>query len=175
MTYFAYLCGPISGLSYDEACQWRKDIRQLLSPSIICLDPMRDKQHFVQEKHFSGDHGYYTQTHSILSQPKSIFTRDKNDVRRSDILIANFLQTTHKTSIGSVMEIAWAEEWAIPVIAVIQEDNVHNHVMLVESFNFIVRTLKDAAFIANSLCGTYDQPPIICDKNIHNFYGVDGV
>src|SRR5688572_20386966 len=46
-----YLAGPITGLSYGGATQWRDSVVDQLArraPHIRCLDPMRAKQHLSQ-------------------------------------------------------------------------------------------------------------------------------
>jgi hypothetical protein len=77
-----------------------------------------------------------------MSCAKGITTRDRMDCMRSNMVIANFLGAT-KTSIGSVMEIAWADSARIPIVLVIDKDNVHQHPMITECAGFIVSTLEE--------------------------------
>jgi hypothetical protein len=49
----------------------------------------------------------------VLSCARGITTRDYNDCKRCDILVANFLGAD-KISIGTVMEIAWAKAFPNP-------------------------------------------------------------
>jgi nucleoside 2-deoxyribosyltransferase len=140
--YIAYLAGPITGKSFDEAVDWRDEFIQMLPDEITGMSPLRGKDYLENEK--SIDKSYED---NVLSCSRGIITRDYNDCKRSDIVVVNFLGTD-KVSIGTVMEIAWAKSFQIPVIVIMKESNVHNHPMINECTGFRVETLKEAADIA---------------------------
>jgi hypothetical protein len=76
-----YLAGPISGLNYAGATDWRNNAAARLEEhGIIGLSPMRAKDHLKDVERFGG-HGY--ETHAISSQ-RGVFTRDRFDVRRAN-------------------------------------------------------------------------------------------
>lgn len=141
--YIAYLAGPITGLSFDDCVDWREKMISLLPKEIVGMSPLRGKK-YLQGKN-SIDSSY---EEIPLSSQKGITTRDYNDCKRADIIIVN-LHGAKKVSIGTVMEIAWAKAFQIPVILIIdKEGNVHDHPMIRESIGFRVETLEEAAHLA---------------------------
>lgn len=132
-----YLAGPISGLDYDQAVNWRESVtRELANYHIQCYSPMRGKNHL---RNFSSsvDHT------NPLTTPKGIFARDFLDCTTSDLLIVNLKDTT-KISIGTVMELSWAYVYRIPCIVIINKDNVHQHPMLDQTYSFSVSNTDEA-------------------------------
>lgn len=138
-----YLAGPISGLTYDEAQDWRHAFAATMPLSIECYSPLR-------VKHFLREHGVLEQSypHHPLSTDRGIMTRDHNDVRTADALVVN-LQDAPKASIGTIMEIAWAYAYGVPVIAILDEQ--HDHPMIREAVGFRVSSLDEAAGIIEAL------------------------
>jgi len=82
-----------------------------------------------------------------LSCQKGITCRDRMDVRRCDMVLVNLLEIS-KVSIGSVMELAWADAWRKPIIVVMEKENIHSHSMLREVSGFIVSDLNEAVDLA---------------------------
>jgi hypothetical protein len=144
-TFFIYLGGPITGLTYDETADWRKEVSKKLPPYIKALSPMRAKNFLESEKAIKDSY----EDHPIASK-KGIVCRDRNDVKRSDLILFNFLGAK-KVSIGSVMEVAWGDAYRKPMIVVMEKDNIHYHSMLSEVVGFIVPTLDEAVLIATAL------------------------
>lgn len=144
--YLAYLAGPITGCSFEGATDWRDEMIKLLPNEIVGMSPMRGK-HYLSEIKKIGD----SYEDSVLSCTRGIMTRDFNDCRRCDVLIVNLLGA-EKVSIGTVMEVAWAKVFNVPVIMVIEKDgNPHDHAMIRECIGFRVDTLKEAAHVATVL------------------------
>lgn len=133
-----YLAGPISGLGWDEATKWRNKVSNHLTEfGIETLSPLRYKNFLSTEKALA-DH----YNDRPLATTRGIYTRDRWDVSRSDLIFVNLLGA--KTiSIGTVMEIAWADMLNKPIIIVAEEGNAHLHAMVVESAGYIVPTLED--------------------------------
>jgi len=144
--YTVYLAGPITGLSHDDAVDWRDEVIRQLPVEIEGLSPLRGKTYLA---------GVESIAHSYpdlpLSSPRGIMTRDFNDVRRCDALLVNFLGTK-TVSIGTVMEVAWAFAFRIPVIAVMEPSgNLHEHPMIAEAIGFRVASLDEAVDILEVL------------------------
>ena len=59
------------------------------------------------------------------------------------MILVNFLGAT-KVSIGSVMEIAWADYGRKPIILVMEEGNIHSHSMVNEVSPFVEKDLDKA-------------------------------
>lgn len=142
MQYLVYLAGPISGCNYKGATDWREYVTQTLPNNIISLDPMRGKSYLNGEISLDPklEEDIYIKTPSTRS--KGVITRDRFDVMRSDLVFVNLLGAK-RVSIGTVMEIAWSHIFMIPVVVVMEEDNIHQHGMLTEAVGFIVDNLDD--------------------------------
>lgn len=144
MTKSVYLAGPISGLSFAGASDWRRHVRDELAKSgIDAFSPMRWKDYLAGFDVLSG-HGREYSHLSPLSSPRGVITRDRFDATRCDVLLVNLLGAT-QVSIGTVMEIAWADLSRIPIVCAMEkEGNPHEHMMVAEAIGFRVDTL-DAA------------------------------
>lgn len=146
--FLIYLAGPITGISYDGCTEWREYVKENIDDSIITLSPMRGKQ-FIKERSVGNTVGMSYED-SPLASTKGINTRDYNDVRRADAILVNFIGS-ERVSIGTVMEIAWARAFSIPVIACMEEDNIHSHSMLNYACGYIVDSLDKGITILEAV------------------------
>jgi nucleoside 2-deoxyribosyltransferase len=147
MSEFVYLVGPISGLSYAEATEWRVyAAAKLAEYGVTALDPMRDKA-FLEGERILGNNYSHT-----LARPKGITVRDRNDVFRADAILANFL-TAKKCSCGSPIEFGWADAKQKTVVMVTSEDNPFNHAMMREIAGFVVDDLDEGIDVVLSVLG----------------------
>jgi nucleoside 2-deoxyribosyltransferase len=85
-----------------------------------------------------------------MSTPKSVVTRDRNDTTKSDAVIINLLGA-QRVSIGTMIEAGWADAARVPVILVIEPENIHQHMMLAEIAGYTVQTLDEAVHIVKTL------------------------
>lgn len=146
--FLVYLAGPITGLTYDGCTEWRDNVRDMVDESILTMSPMRGKQ-YLREKTkdgFVGDH----YDDEVLATVKGINTRDYNDVRRADAILVNFLGAK-TVSIGTVMEIAWARAFNVPVVCVMEEGNIHQHGMLNYACGYIVDNLEQGIAVLEAI------------------------
>lgn len=147
-----YLAGPISGCSYDEAVDWREGvIGALAGKRIKGLSPMRCKNYLEGMKDLDKNCIEYGAI-NCLSSPRGIMTRDRFDCTRCDVLLVNLLGAK-KVSIGTVMEIAWADLSRIPIIVVMEPGNIHEHAMVSEAIGFRVGTLNEAIDLVVGILG----------------------
>lgn len=136
-----YLAGSISGLAHGQAKGWREYAQEkLLNVGLHGYSPMRGtayvkNQNDFTEKEKKAFHG--NDINSIVG----INVRDFNDCKTADAILVNLLGAP-KVSIGTVMEIAWARAFQIPVVIVMEKDNVHNHGMLTFG-NVVTENLDD--------------------------------
>ena len=144
-TYKVYLAGPITGLSFDGASNWREAVISSLPSHIIGLSPLRGKEYLEKETALKDSYDMHA-----LSTKKAIVTRDRFDATRCDVLFVNLLGAK-TVSIGTVMEIAWADAHRIPIIVVMEEGNIHTHGMLTEVAGYVVNTLAEGIFILKSI------------------------
>jgi len=181
MDYLIYLAGPITGLSWEAATKWRKDLIEKFKDAstgrinYIALSPLRGKEYLENETDIKDSY----QNHR-MSTPKAITERDLNDVRRSDLVIVNFIGAD-RVSIGTVLEIGAAKALNVPIILVIEDPseylplgqemfslsgntsasvtyiatkkNVHDHSMVRESASLITSHIDDAFDFALHLLG----------------------
>jgi len=164
-----YLAGPISGLSYGEATGWRTEVRdQLLRSGIKAASPLRAKVYIrecVEIDQASPAIDFPDQgmpspgmdevAVNVMSNSRGITTRDRFDCLNCDVLFVNLLDT-EKVSIGTVMEIAWADAWRKPIVLVMEdESNLHDHAMIRECVGFRVPTVSEGVEIVKAILGDY--------------------
>ena len=153
MKPLVYLGGPISGLDFDGATDWRVRADNLLSPhGIKTLNPLRYQEHLRSVGTFTNAAREAARLESPMSMPKGLTIRDKWDAKRCNVLLVNFIGAK-TVSIGTVMEISWAEDAGNPVVVAIEPDgsNPHEHAMLNHCIGFRVPTLWDATDVTRQL------------------------
>lgn len=137
-SYKIYLAGPILGLSYDQSTDWRNSAsRNLLDLGFTPLSPMRHKEYFGGFDAMPDAAEKYP-----LSSQKGIVARDRNDVLRCDAVLM-YLVGAPKASIGTMVELGWADAFRKPIIAVMTPSDVHWHAFVRELSGFIVPTLGE--------------------------------
>lgn len=157
-----YLAGGISGLTYDEATEWRFATKAALEPlGIKCLSPMRAAVHLRNNQGLLTDceivDGMEQSQYAALtmSTPKGVVTRDKFDCTNCDMLIVNLLKAK-RVSIGTMVELGWASMRNIPIVLVMEtENNVHDHAFVKESATFRTDSIEEAIEIAKAILGDY--------------------
>ena len=144
-----YTAGPITGLSYEEVMiRYREQTSTLKAMGYTVLCPMVGKNHLKDEKSLTSE-GYRHPT----STNRAIKGRDRWMVAQSDIILVDFTDST-KASIGSCMEMAWADALDKHVIAVIPEGNVHRHAFILECADVIFTEITEAyVYLENLIVG----------------------
>jgi len=149
-----YLAGPISGLSYEGCTDWREYAKRVLAHAgFTGLNPLRAKDYLKDEGAVADSYEQEMIEHPlahVLSCSRGITTRDRWDCTRCDVVIANLIGA-EKASIGTAIEIAWADAARIPVIVVEEEGGVHDHAMIRECTGFRVKSLEEALTVAKAL------------------------
>lgn len=146
MKHKVYLAGPIAGLNYSGAQNWRSDVAKALdSDRIETLTPMRGKQ-FLKEL---GDITKVSYD-DVVANSKGVTRRDFNDTVTSSCVFVNLLGS-QKVSIGTVMEIAWAFQARVPSIVIMEKGNVHEHLMIEEACHYVVDNLEAGIRLAKLL------------------------
>lgn len=148
-----YLAGPIKGLHYNEATEWRETaIKWLAENGIDGMSPMRAKTYLKGLTDVGGQKLADQYQHMPLSTMKAIVTRDRNDCMKCDMVIM-YLKGAKTASLGSVMEVAWADAARVPVVLVMEKDgsNVHEHGMIRETCGFHVETLEEALQVCRAV------------------------
>lgn len=130
-----YLAGPIHGLAYETAINWRQYIIDRLPQEIIAYSPLRAKHYLKHERELG-----HTYEEFPLSTAKGIFARDHYDCMTKDVIFVNLYGSTN-ISIGTTMEIAWGYAYKKPIILCMEHNNIHSHPMLHEACAYIVDDL----------------------------------
>ncbi|MCW2078037.1 UNVERIFIED_ORG: nucleoside 2-deoxyribosyltransferase [Bradyrhizobium japonicum] len=152
MKPLVYLAGPISGLNFDGATSWRDSVKEVLGEwGIKALSPLREQEHLKQVGIFTNAAEEAARLESSMSMPKGLTIRDRWDAMRCDVLLVNLLGAK-TVSIGTVMEIAWADSKGIPIVAAVEEkSNPHEHAMLMHCIGYRLTSLWDACDVTRQL------------------------
>ncbi|MBI4215198.1 MAG: hypothetical protein HY602_00545 [Parcubacteria group bacterium] len=140
--FLIYCAGPMTGLSYDAIVCWHEYLMKKLPPKITILSPMRGKEYLADQESIKNVY----EKHPLASQ-RGLTCRDRNDVMRCDLLLVNFLGAK-QVSIGTIIEIGWADMLRKPIVIAMEPDNIHSHAMVRDAAGFIVPTLDEAIEIA---------------------------
>jgi nucleoside 2-deoxyribosyltransferase len=126
-----YLCGPITGLSYHDAVDWRNKatnwFRLRSEQPVGTIDPMQGE----------------LKTSVPQERMKDILALDYHYVTKADLILANFLHTSDNISSGSISELAWAWTNRTPIIAIMKEDSPYNNPWLKEMIWYRYDTLEE--------------------------------
>lgn len=98
-----YLAGPIKGLTDEEAFGWRKVCQRKTPIFIEAICPRRELY----------DYGLDV-------------AGDKEDIMRSSAIVANFIDAK-EVSIGTCIEIGWADLLNIPIFVAMKPWDIHYH------------------------------------------------
>ncbi len=143
MSKKVYLAGAISGLSYEGAQDWRTQFAASLPSEIQCYSPLRGKDYLKMRGPLEGSYDEFP-----LSTDQGITARDRYDCMGADLVVFNLLGT-ERVSIGTMIELGWADAARNPAILVLEKQgNPHDHPMVRLTTQFRVDNLKDAAAIA---------------------------
>lgn len=136
-----YLAGPITGLTFDEADDWRQvAIEKLEYGGVTPLSPLRAEKYLAKYGKLTDQ--YLGETPMVTD--RGIMVRDHWDVSRCDAVLF-YLKGAERVSIGTVMELAWAYAYRKPVVVVIEDEgNVHEHSMVREAIDYRVESLDEA-------------------------------
>lgn len=148
MSRRVYLAGPITGLTFEGASDWREEARRQLWECDV-YSPMRGKLRLKEFADISGTAEEYGHMGPFYS-PRGIVVRDKHDCLTADIILMNLLGAK-EVSIGSMVELGWATARDIPVVVVMEPDNIHLHVFMEQLAGFVVGTLKEAVEVVKGV------------------------
>jgi nucleoside 2-deoxyribosyltransferase len=122
-----YLSGPITGFSQSTARDWRQHVSNRLAPGLVAVDPMRDAVDATIVSNLQLDDAARLEH---LRHGKEILERNRSDIARCDLVLANFLGAD-RASIGAIGEVFWADAFRKPVIVVRESHgNIHDHGMI---------------------------------------------
>lgn len=142
MEFLLFLSGPILGCTYESSSDWREYVNSKMPSYIKTISPMRGKE-FLSK----GQETIVNETLSVSESPlitsKGITCRDRFDIKRSDAVLINLIGAG-KVTIGSMIELGWADAYRKPVILAIDPENIHHHPIVNNIASFILPTLDEA-------------------------------
>lgn len=149
---YIYLAGAIYGVSYEEAIDWRTEIKSLFLPGLIGISPMRMKE-FLSGKEKIG-HSY---EHDLLSNARAIWARDKMDVKTCDMIVAYMPRSINekRPSTGTTVELGWADAFDKLIVLITDDPHLINHPLTGQAAGFIVPDIVRAAEVVNGVFGEY--------------------
>lgn len=137
---YVYLAGPIAGLTFGEADEWRDYAEQTLPQGWKALSPLRGKDHLDTGTPLSND----------FDGGAEAVARDLRDIDCSDALIAYF-GGARQISAGTMAELGYAYAKGVPIIVVTDGDEFHRHVFVDFMSDWNVEQLNDAIDILENL------------------------
>lgn len=136
-----YTAGPISGQSYDQVMKrYQEQVQTLSVMGYEVLCPMTGKTYLRNELKFRAS-GY--EQHPV-STNHAIKERDKWMVKSVDIVLVDFTQCNGFVSIGSCMELAWADDYDKHTLVIMEKENIHQHAFVLECADIVFPTISDA-------------------------------
>lgn len=149
-----YLAGPLVGLNVSAATSWREYATEVLRQNRIeAYSPLRGEEFDLtgpDEMIPAAPERY----DGVAVHPDVVFIRDRYDVMHRDAMLLNLqgASDTGRVSIGSMIEIGWADAFRKPVVIVMDEDNPHwDHPFIHAATPFIVDNLEDALTLVISI------------------------
>jgi nucleoside 2-deoxyribosyltransferase len=147
-----YLSGPITGLTFQGATDWREyAANSLASDGIKGISPMRAKDYLASLKAPLSGHGREYLDLGVFSTPHAVLARDRFDTLRCDVMLMNLLGAD-RVSIGTMVELGWADAKRIPVICVMEATgSVHDHMFVSHLSGFRTESLETGLEIAKAI------------------------
>lgn len=150
-----YLSGSITGLTYDEATDWRDKSEVVFAlNNINAVSPLRAKAFLKEQDKLSAalDNG-----HGVASN-QGVTNRDRFDTMNCDCLLVNLLGAT-RVSIGTMVELGWADAAKIPIVIAMESDNIHQHCFVNTLATYIVDSIEEAQQMVVEMLKPYVANP----------------
>jgi nucleoside 2-deoxyribosyltransferase len=134
-----YLAGPIAGQTGEKLLNSIAEKTAILTDiGYIVYQPMVGKSHIIPHKETYKASGY---EQFAVATNHSIFARDKWMVQQADIILADLSPSGDRVSIGTMMEIAWANLLGKMVIVVLPDGNIHDHLFVLEAATHVFKNM----------------------------------
>jgi len=132
-----YLAGPMSGLKYDDAVNWRDEAQdKLIDYDIHCLYP-----NICPKSNTDKGISLPCTCGDVLCDENNIVKVDLDYIKQCNVVLANF--NSDRVSIGTVFEIGYAVALGKLIVAIIADNNIHTHPFITKHA-IIVKTLEEA-------------------------------
>jgi nucleoside 2-deoxyribosyltransferase len=141
-----YCAGPMAGLTFEEANAWREEARLNLTDAFELVSPCRNKESL------SG-HGPLTKLgydDHFMCAEQTVFYRDTHDVCTCDGVLVNFSGVS-TVSIGTNFELGMAWALKLPIVSIMPENSVYDHIFIRQSSTFMTDDPMEAYNALRSL------------------------
>jgi nucleoside 2-deoxyribosyltransferase len=149
MNKTVYLAGPVGGLTEAEAKGWREKITYELSVvgiKGVCplrAEPPVNGKYDVKNSYNAEDENW--------GSARAIAAKNRFDVSNCGMTLA-YMPTL---SVGTVVEMAWADRMGKSVILVATDPDIAQHPLLMACASWIVPTLEDAVDVITGMMEAY--------------------
>jgi len=139
-----YLCGPMSGLTWQEALAWRKKCEAELYSRWRLINPVRSQIatssiHDIIPVQLQSDNDYK----DLKDTATGVTAQDEFFIDQSDWLLCNFLNAD-KVSIGSVWEMGYAWGTHKKILTVLEPGSIHDHPFIRRRSHVFTPSLNEA-------------------------------
>lgn len=145
-----YLAGPILGCDRSGANDWRYIVDDTLNAmsngEIRGVSPLRCEP-------LIGDTYGTSHPDPRFGVPRAIAAKNKYDVKNCDLVLA--YMPKGELSLGTLLEIAWADAYDKQIILVTDEPKILNHPVLDATVDWKLETLAEACEVINGVLGGY--------------------
>ena len=137
-----YLAGPIAGQTGDAVNTSIAEKAAILTDfGYLIYHPMVGKESLILKSESFKTSGY---EEFPVATNHAIFARDKWMVSQADVILADLTHTGNRVSIGTMMEIAWANLLGKQVIVIMPDNNNHDHLFVREAATIIFKDIEEA-------------------------------
>lgn len=145
-----YLAGPILGCDRKGANDWRYIVDETLNAmsngEIRGVSPLRCEP-LIGEK-YGLDY-----PDPRFGVPRAIAAKNKYDVKNCELVLA--YMPKGELSLGTLLEIAWADAYDKQIILVSDEPKIIKHPVLDATVDWKLETLEEACEVINGVLGGY--------------------
>jgi len=128
-----YLAGKMSGLSFEESDEWRRDFKRIFKKEMNY-----DTMHYT----IINPNDYYNFKNPSHQNEREVMQYDLNHIRNSDIIVVNL--DGINTSIGTAIELYTAAQLNIPILALGTSEKWKNtHPWLKECISRVESDIKE--------------------------------
>lgn len=157
-----YLGGHIAGLKYGCAVDWRAEaIESFRRDEILGISPMRYKE-FLQitgkARLDETESPPVDSYEAMLLSDDFVSLRAETDIRRSTLLLANFVypgerleEISRMITKGTLIEFGIARGARKPIVTVMEPGNVHNHAMVRALSDYILPDIETGIKVAKAI------------------------
>jgi nucleoside 2-deoxyribosyltransferase len=139
-----YLAGPMSGLTWRQALEWRKQATDVLHTQWRIINPVRHQVPTERLDEIIPCSTQHNNKHVALHLTATgIASQDEFYIDQSDWIFCNFLDAV-KPTFGSVWELGYAWGRRKHILSVIEPGSMHDHPFIRRRSHVFTPSLEDA-------------------------------